>query len=148
MSTQQTGHERAETRASRRRRGTSMLETAMVLPLILVVLMATLEFGLIFARYQILLGSAREGARVASLFRMDCNAFRVKGEVDASVMSNGNQLGMLLLPTNVQVVGACVNGNVRVEVEYDHYLTLLGGFVPADVTVPLTVTVVMRNEVS
>jgi Flp pilus assembly protein TadG len=134
--------------SDRRRRGTAMIETAMTLPIILLVLLGTVEFGLLFSRYQILLGSAREGARIASLFRMDCNPYKVKGEVDAAVMNNGSQLGMLLLPTNVQVVGACKNGNVTVEVKYDHYLTLLGGFVPSDLSVPLEVTVVMRNESS
>jgi hypothetical protein len=124
-----------------------MIEVAMTLPVLLIVTLASLEFGLLFSRYQILLGSAREGARIASLFRMECNPYRVKGEVDAAVLNNGSQLGMLLLPTNVQVVGACSNGNVTVEVKYEHYLTLLGGFV-RELSVPLEVKVVMRNESS
>lgn len=147
MSRRKIGNTVTET-AKKRRRGTSMIETVVILPVILLVLLGTIEFGLIFSRYQILLGSAREGARVASLFRMECNPFRVKGDVDAAVMSNGSQLGMLILPTNVNVTGACSIGNVKVEVNYDHYLTLIGGFVPSDVTVPLSVTVVMRNEIS
>ena len=65
--------------AGRRTRGTSMIEFALVLPLLLLMVLGTVELGLIFSRYQILMGSAREGGRVASLFRENCNPRRVKG---------------------------------------------------------------------
>jgi Flp pilus assembly protein TadG len=130
-----------------------MIETAMMLPVLLVVAFGTLEFSMMFARYQILLTSARQGARVASLYREECNSRRVKGEVDAIVMANGNHLGMFILPTNVRVSGACNQGNVTVDVTYRHYITLMRGLfatfgMSTDAAIPLVVSVVMRNEIS
>jgi hypothetical protein len=133
---------------AKRRQGTSMLEMAMVLPLLLLLSLGTIEFGLIFSRYQILLASAREGGRIASLYRIQCNPGRVKGEVDLAVMRNSNQLGMLLLPSNVSVNGACIDGNVTVRLRYNHYFTLMGGSLISSANVPLEVVVVMRNEIS
>jgi Flp pilus assembly protein TadG len=133
---------------SKRRHGTTMLEMAVSLPLLLTLSLGTVEFGVLFSRYQILLASAREGGRTASLYRMQCNPRRVKGEVDVAVMNNSNQLGMLLLPSNVSVKGACIDGNVTVIVRYIHYFSVIGSLLTADANVPLEVTVVMRNEIS
>jgi Flp pilus assembly protein TadG len=133
--------------SSRGQRGTAMVETAMVLPLLFLVLLGTLEFGLLFSRYQMVLASARAGARVASLYRLPCKPQQVKTDVDASVRANTNQLGILVMPSNVLVSGACSPGNnVEVTVSFDHYLTLIGGFLPSNFRVPLRATVRMRNE--
>ena len=133
----------------RRRRGTSMLEMAIVLPVLLMVLLGTLEFGLALARYQVVLASAREAARVGSLFRVNCNPMLVRREVSRAATSAGSHLGMLLLPTDVRSTGACLEGqNFEVEIVYDHYLTFVGGFLPSDVRLPLRARVVMWNESS
>ncbi len=129
-------------RARRRRGGTSMIETAIALPVVMLVLLGTLEFGLIFSRYQVLVGAAREAGRIASLARTDCRAGAVKGEIDRYVMTNANQLGMLVLPTNVTVSNLCsAQGTpINLRLSYDHYMLLLGGMLPGDTRVPLTVT--------
>lgn len=133
----------------RRRRGTSMLETALVLPVILLILLGTMEFGLVLARYQIVLASTREGARVGSLYRVDCNPTRVRQDVAKTISKTGSHLGMLVLPSDVKLTGACLEGqNVEVEVEYDHYLTFVGGILGGDMRLPLRARVVMRNETS
>jgi len=133
----------------KRRRGTAMIETALVLPVLLLTLLGTLEFGLVLARYQIVLASTREGARVGSLYRENCGAAKVRQEVARAVSRAGSHLGMLLLPSDVQISGACVEGQfVEVEVEYDHYMTFVGGFLEGDLRLPLRARVVMRNETS
>jgi Flp pilus assembly protein TadG len=48
-------------------RGQAMLETAMTLPLVLVVCVGIFEFGRAYQTWQILTNSAREGARLAIL---------------------------------------------------------------------------------
>ena len=132
----------------RRRRGSAMVEAAIVLPVLLLVLLGTLEFGLVFARYQVVMSSAREGARVASLYRPDCRPLRVRQEVIRAVSDAGSHLGMLILPTDVRLTGACVeDSNVEVELEYDHYLTTAGGLL-GEFRLPLRARVVMRNETS
>ena len=52
-------------RRDRRERGAALVETAITLPLVLVVVVAIFEFGHAFQTWQILTNAAREGARVA-----------------------------------------------------------------------------------
>lgn len=49
-------------------RGAALLETAVTLPLILLVSVAIFEFGRAYQTWQVLTNAAREGARVAVLF--------------------------------------------------------------------------------
>ena len=51
----------------RRRRGSLTLELLLVLPILLVILLATVEFASLLQARQQLLGASREGARVAAL---------------------------------------------------------------------------------
>lgn len=46
-------------------RGTSIVEAALVLPVLLLLLLAIFEFGIVFSAYQTTVAAAREGARVA-----------------------------------------------------------------------------------
>src|SRR3954451_23114247 len=46
-------------------RGTALLETAMTLPLLLIVSVGIFEFGRAFQTWQVLTNAAREGARIA-----------------------------------------------------------------------------------
>src|SRR5437016_10620450 len=48
-------------------RGTAILETAMTLPLVLLVSVSVFEFGRAYQTWQVLTNAAREGARVAVL---------------------------------------------------------------------------------
>jgi len=48
-------------------RGTALLETAMTLPLLLIVSVGIFEFGRAFQTWQVLTNAAREGARLAVL---------------------------------------------------------------------------------
>jgi Flp pilus assembly protein TadG len=54
------GHRRSE-------RGAAMLETAIMLPLLLLVCVGIFEFGRAYQAWQVLTNAAREGARVAVL---------------------------------------------------------------------------------
>jgi Flp pilus assembly protein TadG len=51
----------------RGQRGQALLETALVLPMILLVSVAIFEFGRAFQTWQVLTNAAREGARIAIL---------------------------------------------------------------------------------
>lgn len=48
-------------------RGAELIEFALVLPLMLLVLLGIIDFGLLFQRYFVVTNAAREGARVAVL---------------------------------------------------------------------------------
>jgi Flp pilus assembly protein TadG len=135
---------------SKSENGSAMVEMALVLPILLLVLFGITEFGLVFVRYQVILSSAQEGARTASLFRPHCNSDDVYIDVVTSVVSSANKLGMELLEEDLTVDGACVaGGNVTVQVTYKHRLDFLAGFLGLlgdDRDLPLTAVVTMLNE--
>ena len=55
-------------RLIRNQRGAALLETAITLPIILLVSVAIFEFGRAYQTWQVLTNAAREGARVAVIF--------------------------------------------------------------------------------
>src|SRR5262245_937505 len=52
--------------------GQALIETALALPVLLLVLFGIIEFGIALARYQVVTNASREAARAASLFRLNC----------------------------------------------------------------------------
>jgi Flp pilus assembly protein TadG len=64
-------------RGAGRENGTVLIETALVLPMLLLVCVAIFEFGRAFQTWQVLTNAAREGARIAVL----------PGKTDAMVTS-------------------------------------------------------------
>lgn len=60
----------------RSERGAALLETALTLPLLLLVCVGILEFGRAYQTWQVLTNAAREGARIAVLPGMDDAAVR------------------------------------------------------------------------
>ena len=54
-------------RRNRSERGAVLIEAAFALPLLLLVVVCIMDFGLLFHRYEVLTNAAREGARVAVL---------------------------------------------------------------------------------
>ena len=53
------------TRLMKSERGTALLETAITIPIILLVSVGIFEFGRVFQTWQVLTNAAREGARIA-----------------------------------------------------------------------------------
>ena len=50
-----------------RSRGQSLVETAIVLPIVLLLVMGIIDFGLLFNNYIVISNASREGARKAAL---------------------------------------------------------------------------------
>jgi len=55
-----------------RQEGIAMVEMAIVLPVLLLILFAIAEFGIAFAKYQVITNASGAGARAAALFRSGC----------------------------------------------------------------------------
>jgi Flp pilus assembly protein TadG len=55
-----------ETSSSRHERGAALLETAVTLPIVLMICVGIFEFGRAYQTWQVLTNAAREGARVAA----------------------------------------------------------------------------------
>ncbi len=111
--------------------GMAILETAIVLPVLLLVVFAIVELGLAFARLQVVQNAAREGARAAVLFRTDCTPTKVTTAVNQAVGAFSNTLGMGTLPTpaiQLPAGGTLCNAPViRVNVTFRHQIPLTGG---------------------
>ncbi len=103
-----------------------MIEMSLILPVLLAIVLASAEFGLAFARYQVILNSARHGARIASLYREKCNQGVVSAETRQAVLESSDLLGIELTDGDVDLRFVCKpRGTVRVEVTYRHEYALL-----------------------
>jgi Flp pilus assembly protein TadG len=127
----------------------AMVETVIVLPLLLLVLFGVLELSVALGRWQALSNAAREGARLAIVYRTGCNAPAVEAEVEARVAQYAAPLGLSPDQLDVTVSGACGNRDststvtVRSAYEFRVLARLSEGLAP---TLPLVASAVMRNE--
>ena len=78
-------------------RGAELIELAIVLPMLLLVFAAIIDFGFLFQRYEVLTNAAREGARLGVLDGY------VEADVDARVASYLTAAGLTVTgdPTTV-----------------------------------------------
>jgi Flp pilus assembly protein TadG len=106
----------------RKERGQAMVEMAFVLPIFLLVVMATVDFGFAFQRYITITNAAREGARFGI----------VEGTTATQIEeATRERLTGSLTEANVTVptLGGS-GGDVTVQVEYEYeFITPLGGLV-------------------
>ena len=129
----------------------AMVEMVFVLPVLLLILFAIAEFGLMFNRWLTLSNAAREGARVGVLFRSPCDGPTVKKAAEDAVKSYAASANLKDTSTppftssNINVTGMCdtVTRNFKVEVTYP--FTLQIPFF-ASTTIPLKYSSTMRNE--
>jgi len=108
-------------------RGTELVEFALVLPIILVVFAAVVDFGLLFNNYETVTNAAREGARLATLpgwtdddVTDRVNAYLTAGGLSADAVTTTVDRSVL-----IDVGGADVNG-VKVVVSYPYSYLILG----------------------
>ena len=129
-----------------------MVEFALTFPLLLLVVMGIIDFGLLFQQYEVLTNAAREGARVSVLPGY--------GSTDIQTRVNQYLQGTSLTPASVTTVvgaaqtlsiggGLCVSVT-PVTVSYTHSYLFLSGiasyFGASFGTKTLTATASMRSE--
>lgn len=132
--------------------GAELIEFAMTFPLLLLVVMGIIDFGLLFQQYEVLTNAAREGARVSVLPGY--------GATDIQTRVNQYLQGTSLTPASVTTtvgaaqtvsIGAGLCASVTpVTVSYSHPYLFLSGianyFGASFGTKTLTVTASMRSE--
>ena len=100
---------------------------ALTLPMLLVVLLAIVDFGFLFQRYEVITNAAREGVRYSS--RMNVTGPQVETHVINYVADAGLPNAPLV---NVAATTLSANGvnwpATEVTVTYDHQFTFLGPF--------------------
>jgi len=120
-------------------RGAELIELAIVLPILLVVFAAIVDFGFLFQRYEVLTNAAREGARVGVLpgycaadVQSRVNDYLNTSGVDATqatVTVNG-VCGSATSPVTVTVTGTTHQIDVvQVLVQYPSQFNVLGPIV-------------------
>jgi len=119
-------------------KGQSLVEFALLLPMLVVILFGAVEFGRLWMTMNVLTGAAREGARVAAVTAP--NAALVQTAVN-NVLAGANLNG-----ATVTVAGPNAANSVTVTVRIN-YTVLTGTIVPGiSGTLQLTRTASMRWE--
>ena len=127
----------------------AMVEMVIVLPVLLMLLFAIAEFGVVFAQWQTVTNAAREGARDAVMFRVGCDVATVEGEVRTTVKNYAATVGITLADADIGVTGACgaANTDTAVNVSHGYTFSVLPGFASSlNPTVDLSTSATMRNE--
>lgn len=108
------------------KKGQSIVETALILPVIILLLMGMFEFSRIFGSYLMITYAGRESARLAAV-----------GKTDAEIVQNVQEKSGILDMSNLQVVidpaGTRRTGEqVRVSIKYKLtiYAPVLSDIVP------------------
>lgn len=121
------------------KRGQALVELALALPLIIMLVMGTIEFGRLFHSYLMLTNGSREGARIAITGVDDPTIIARVNDVTSSL---NNTKEVDIAPESVRYSGV----PVTVTIEYKHYIItpVLDSILPNPVT--LTSSTSMRME--
>ena len=126
-----------------------MVEFVIILPILLMIVFAIVEFGVLFGRWQTLSNAAREGARTAVVFRTNCVAGTVEAEVRQRVKDYAAPLGMVLTDGDIGISGVCgsstTSSTVTVTLPYT-FKVLPGLASSVSPSIDLVGNSVMRNE--
>lgn len=138
-------------KSARKRRGeagTSIIEATIVLPLMILLVFATAEFGISFTRWNSLTNAVREGARTGVVFRSPCDAGPVETLIETTVANFADSSGIDPANITTTVTGACGGTGtqliVSATVPYNYIaLSAIAGLAPST---DLSARSVMRNE--
>jgi Flp pilus assembly protein TadG len=135
--------------------GAEFVEFALAFPLLLLVVLGIMDFGLLFQQYEVITNAAREGARIAVLpaySKTDAET-RVNDYIGAALLSGGGTASVDVGdPTPVVIGGKCMS-TVTVTVTYPHDYLFLGGITTyfgssAFGTRTLSASSTMRTEIA
>ena len=146
----------------RREQGTALIETAFVLPIMLLVCVGILEFGRAYQTWQVVTNASREGARVAILpeypdtsVTARVRTYLKNGGLPASIVDDTTKTKVLITATTIPVdaAGTVTASAARIVVEYPFEFMVLqpvaqlvvnGSTAGAPFT--MRMTTIMRNE--
>lgn len=125
------------------KRGQSLVELALILPIIVLLLFGTVEFGRVFYSYITITSAVREGAREAAVGKTDAEIeARIKEAVTLADLDTRLHISPITPSEGNRTTGV----PVKVEIRYEMPLIvpLIGEFLPNPV--PLTASATMRKE--
>jgi Flp pilus assembly pilin Flp len=103
--------------------GQTMVEFALVVPIICLVLFGVLQFGMLYNDYVTVTDASRVGARKAAVSRLAANP---AGAAEAAARSSAAGLDQAQLDVNVTATAWEHGGSVTVETRYPYEIDLLG----------------------
>ncbi|HOL92418.1 MAG TPA: TadE/TadG family type IV pilus assembly protein [Clostridiales bacterium] len=111
-----------------KRSGQSLVETALVLPLLLLILMDIIDFGLLFNSYLVVSNASRDGARHAVTGDTDA-------QIRAAVCSAASTLDLTRLDITIspdEGEGRSTGDSVTVTVKFEYSMVtpIIGAFFP------------------
>lgn len=135
-------------RRARRQGGTSVVEMALVLPLLLLLTFGIGEFGIMYTQWQSLTNATREGARVGVVFRAACNTGTVTALIQTTVDSYAASAGIPTGTITTTITNACagINTPLTVATSLPHSYFALSALAGLGATTTLRARTVMRNE--
>lgn len=136
-------------------RGAALLETALTLPLLLLIAVGIFDFGRAYQTWQVLTNAAREGARVAVLPNAAAGAAgaRVAAYLQSGQLPDAAGASVVVTTETIDIGGGATAGASRVTVNYPFQFIALqpiarlirnGSTAGAPLT--MTASAVMRNE--
>ena len=142
-------------RTWRNERGAAIIETAMTLPLLLLVSVGIIEFGRLYQTYQVMTNAAREGARIAVLPSLPSGGVdtRVRQYLQSGGLNSDSTVGVTVTPMNVSLGSGGTASGSKVTVTYPFTFMVLqpiaqlvvsGATAGAPITLETAAT--MRNE--
>lgn len=114
-------------------RGQGLVEFALLLPVLIVLIMGMVEFGLILFNQQVITNASREGARYGIVVRNPRRtAEEIDGIVDAYVADNlvsfGSEIAEVLV-TPETTEGSSFGDDLRVDVGFHYDFLVLPNFI-------------------
>ena len=143
-------------------KGAALIETAFVLPIMLLVCVGILEFGRAYQTWQVVTNAAREGARVAILpeypdtsVTARVRTYLKNGGLPASIVDDTTKTKVLITATTIPVdeAGTVTASAARIVVEYPFEFMVLQPVAQlvvngstAGQAFTMRMTTIMRNE--
>jgi Flp pilus assembly protein TadG len=136
-------------------RGAAIIETALTLPLLLLVAVGIFEFGRAYQTWEVMTNAAREGARVAILPNPPDGGAdqRVRDYLAMGGLKSDPTVSVAIVPTTVSIGAAGAAAASQVAISYPFTFMVLqpvaqlvvsGAMTGGPIT--LTASAVMRNE--
>jgi Flp pilus assembly protein TadG len=143
------------TRRLRSERGTAIIETALTLPLLLLVSVGIFEFGRAYQTWEVLTNAAREGARVAVLPNIAAGApqARTRAYMQSGALANSSTATVTVTTVPIDIGGGATATASKVTVNYPFAFMVLqpvaqlitkGSLTGSPFT--MTASAAMRNE--
>ena len=124
-----------------RRRGATVVEAALVMPLLVLLILGLVEYGWLFLKANQISDAAREGARTATF--VGATQASVQSAVKAQMAAAGFNpitVQVAVAPTNLETVGAGEPVTVTVTVSYASLSLVHAALVPAPTNLSSSVT--------